>query len=94
MDGPERRLAGRGTDRRGARRDGVRGVFVVAFIAAALGLAVTVMAPGGRLSQIAARRAELDASARAEEHRIRLLGDETPLEPTAQPISSRISGPK
>ncbi|MGQ0570306.1 MAG: MDR family MFS transporter [Armatimonadota bacterium] len=64
---------------RAALADGVRGVFVVAFIAAALGLAVTVMAPGGRLSHIAARRADLDAAARAEEHRIRLVGDETPV---------------
>jgi EmrB/QacA subfamily drug resistance transporter len=53
----------------GALRDalasGIQTVFVIAFVAAALALLVTFFAPGGRIAQLAARRAQGDAESAA-----------------------------
>jgi len=39
----------------------IQGVFIIAFVAAALSLAATALAPGGRIAQLAARRAEAES---------------------------------
>ncbi|HEX9373687.1 MAG TPA: hypothetical protein VF897_21920 [Roseiflexaceae bacterium] len=39
----------------------IQGIFVLAFVAAAIGLAVTMLAPGGRIAQLAARRGQSEA---------------------------------
>jgi hypothetical protein len=36
----------------------IQGVFVIAFIAAALGLAITALTPKGNIAQLATRQAE------------------------------------
>ncbi|HEX9441207.1 MAG TPA: MFS transporter, partial [Roseiflexaceae bacterium] len=41
---------------RDALANAIQGVFVIAFIAAALGLAVTFLAPAGRIAQLAAQQ--------------------------------------
>ncbi len=45
--------------------DGIQGVFVIAFVAAALGLAAAALAPGGRVTQLAARRETSDSEVEA-----------------------------
>jgi MFS family permease len=67
LDGLIDRAAGQGAldaSVRAALSAGVRNVFVVAFVAAALGLAVTVLAPRGRIGEHASRRAAEDAAPR------------------------------
>lgn len=44
---------------------GIQGVFMIAFIAAALGLVATALAPGGRVAQLAAQRATADVEVEA-----------------------------
>lgn len=43
----------------------MQGVFVIAFVTAAIGLVLTLMAPRGQIAQLAARRAEADAQGQA-----------------------------
>ncbi len=43
----------------------IQAVFVIAFIAAGLGLAATALAPRGRIAQLAAKRAELDGESQS-----------------------------
>jgi EmrB/QacA subfamily drug resistance transporter len=43
----------------------IREIFVIAFIASALGLIAATIAPRGRIAQLAARRADLDSQARS-----------------------------
>jgi EmrB/QacA subfamily drug resistance transporter len=62
--------SGAATQIDGALRDalasGIQMVFIIAFVAAALALLVTFLAPGGRIAQLAARRAQGDAEGAAK----------------------------